>query len=200
MIRNWFQKDKIIRELEEHGVSMTACRLVDTGSPVNVAVKITRLRGTNRIILGISVIDAQVRQQEQIEHVLKERDALARVMAIAEDYLSLYSVDADTGKYIEYTASPDYETLGFAKEGADFFRQGVADGKRTVYPEDLPGYLRDFTKENVLQKVREEGRFTIHYRLVIENEPVQVSLKIAPFQNDGRLMLLAGVRKWRIRK
>ena len=197
---NWFTKENVIRELDEQGVFTTTYRLIDTGTPIYVNMKITRMQGTNRIILGVSLIDAQMRQREQMENVLKERDALARVMAISEDYLSLYSVNAEDGRYIEYTATSEYETLGFEKQGADFFLQGVVDGKKTVYPEDLPGYLRDFTKENVLKQIRDTGRFTIHYRLVIQGEPVQVSLKIAPFHVGGELKLLAGVRKWRIRK
>ena len=199
MFMSLFTRENILRELDGQGVFTITCRIIDTGTPVYVNIKVTRMQGTNRIIMGISIIDAQTRQQERLESVLRERNALARVMAISEDYLSLYSVSVETGKYIEYTAAAEYETLGFEKEGADFFRQGIIDGKKAVYPEDLPGYLRDFTKENVLRKIREEGRFSIHYRLVIQGEPVRVSLKISPFQDGRDARLLAGVRKWRVR-
>ena len=38
-------------------------RLIDSGDPVRVSLKITRLQGKNRIILGVSLIDPQIRQQ-----------------------------------------------------------------------------------------------------------------------------------------
>ena len=150
-------------------------------------------------IAVLSVSEPDQNESELVSSARKERDALARIMAITGDYLSLYSVDTETGRYLEFTASPDYETLGFEKEGEDFFLQGVVDGKKTVCAEDLPGYLRDFTKENVLRQIRENGHFTIHYRLMIQNVPIRVSLKIIPFQDGSSAKLLAGVRKWQIR-
>jgi len=199
MFLTWFTKQNILRELDTQGVFTTTYRLIDTGTPMYVNMKITRMQGKNRIILGVSIIDAQMRQREQIESVVRERNALARVMAISEDYLSLYSVNAQTGHYVEYTATSDYESLGFEKEGVDFFTQGIIDGKKTLFPEDLPEYLREFTKENVLAQIRKSGKFMIHYRLVIHGEPVRVSLKIAPFQDGSETRLLAGVRRWKNR-
>ncbi len=199
MFLTWFTKENILEELDTQGVFTTTYRLIDTGSPMYVNMKITRMQGRNRIILGVSIIDAQMRQREQFEVVVRERNALAKVMAIAEDYLSLYSVNAQNGHYVEYTATSDYESLGFEKEGTDFFMQGIIDGKKSIFPEDLPEYLREFTKENILNQIRETGRFKIHYRLVIHGQPVRVSLKIAPFQDGTETRLLAGVRKWKKR-
>jgi len=196
-----FSKEQIIEALDQQGVFTATYRLVDTGVPVFVNMKVMRMRpGSNRIIMGISVIDSQMKQKEENERVQKERDALARVMALSEDYLSLYSVDPETGSYVEYSASEDYETLGFAKTGENFFLQGVVDGKRTVHPNDLPGYLEAFTREKVLLAIQRDGVFKMQYRLVISGRPVPVSLKIATFKDDGKNKLVAGVRAWKIRK
>ncbi|MBR0268382.1 MAG: GGDEF and EAL domain-containing protein [Clostridia bacterium] len=196
----WFTKENVIRELDEHGVFTTVYRLIDTGEPVYAHMKITRMQGTNRIILGVSIIDSQMKQQRQIASIRRERDTLAKVMAITEDYLSLYSVDPETGHFIEYSATSEYETLHLAKEGDDFFRQGAESGKKTLYPEDVPKFLTEFTKENVLKVIEKEGRFVTHYRLMLEGVPQMVSLKIAPYNDGVQKTLLAGVRKWRVRK
>ena len=58
----WFTKENILKTLEEQGVFSTTYRLIDTGAPMSATMKITRLRGTNRIILGVSVADSQKRQ------------------------------------------------------------------------------------------------------------------------------------------
>ena len=194
-----FTKENVSKALDLQGVFTATYRLIDSGTPVYVNMKVTRLQGTNRIILGVSVIDSQMKQQARIEGVLRERDALARIMAVSEDYLSLYSVDPDTGRYVEYTSTADYQSLGFEKEGADFFLQGVIDGKKAVHPDDLPRYLEGFTKEKVLKSIRETGKYLLNYRLIIRDEPVFVSLKISPFQNGREERLLAGVRRWQIR-
>ena len=57
----WFTKENVIAELDAHGFFTTTYRLVDTGEPMFVNMKITRLQGSNRIILGVSIIDAQMK-------------------------------------------------------------------------------------------------------------------------------------------
>jgi len=196
-----FSKEKLIRELDAQGVYTATYRLIDTGTPMYVSMKITRMHPNgNRIIMGISIIDAQMRQSEHIRQIQRERDTLSRVMALSEDYLSLYMIDPETGSYVEYSASDEYERLGLAKEGEDFFLRGIEDGKRNVYPADLSTYLARFTRENVMHAIQQEGAFKLQYRLVIGGEPRAVSLRIAPFRDGGEEKLVAGVRAWRRRR
>ena len=195
-----FTKENIIRELDEQGVFTSTYRLMDTGTPMYVNMKITRMQPNgNHIIMGVSIIDAQMKQKQALEEIQKERDALARVMALSEGYLSLYSIDADTGRYFEYSTTNEYDSLGFNKEGEDFFYQGAEDGKRVVYGSDLPEFLRLFTKENVMSDIRNTGVFNLHYRLVIGGEPKPVTLRIASVKDTDKEKLVAGVRAWKVR-
>ena len=68
MFLTWFTKENVVRELDEQGVFTTTYRLIDTGTPMYVNMKITRLQGTNRIILGVSIIDSQMKQQAQMQN------------------------------------------------------------------------------------------------------------------------------------
>lgn len=193
-------KENILRELDRQGAFTTTYRLMDTGTPVYNNMKITRLQRGNRIIIGISTVDAQMKLREQLQKAREERASLAKIMAISEDYLSLYAIHTDTGRYIEYTSSDEYEAFGFAKEGEDFFLQGVLDGKKVVCPEDLPKYLEGFTRENVLREIQENGAFKLHYRLMLDRGPHPVTLKIVAFNEGREEQLLASVRAWQIRK
>ena len=194
-----FTKENVVRELKEQGVFTTTYRLTDTGTPMYVNMKITRMPGGNHIIMGISIIDAQMKQKELLEETKMERDALARIMTLNEGYLSLYSVDPETGHYVEYGSSPEYEGLGFDKAGPDFFMRGVEDGKNVVYEDDLPEYLRRFSKENVIKTVRDNKMFRIYYRLKINDKLVPVCLKIALVKDYNGEKLIAGVREWKER-
>ena len=196
-----FSKEKILNELDRQSVYTATYRLIDTGRPMYVSMKITRMQmDRDKIILGINIIDSQMKQKELTDNIQREQNALARVMAINEDYLSLYTVDPVSGKYVEYTSSKDYEDLGFGKSGEDFFRQGVIDGKRTVQPEDLPYYLENFTKEKIMDAIRQDGAYRLVYHLLIQGKPQKVILKIAPFTENGENKLFAGVRAWRERR
>jgi len=55
-----FSKENIVRELDEQGVFTTTYRQIDSGSPVYVNMKVTRLGNGSRIIVGVSDADAHV--------------------------------------------------------------------------------------------------------------------------------------------
>ena len=177
----------------------TTYRLIDTGVPLYANMKITRMPGGNRIIVGISIIDSQMKQKKRQEELQKERDMMIRVMALSDDYLSLYTVDPDTERFIEYSSSEDYDTLGVAKEGSDFFGQSVKNADRYFYSEDIPAFRRQFTKDNVMREIRAHGSFKTQYRLMINGAPRPVTLKAALFKEDEEEKLVVGVRAWRRR-
>ena len=60
---NWFTRENVLAELDTHGVFITTYRLIDTGKPMLVSLKVTRLQGTNRIILGVSKVEDQASRQ-----------------------------------------------------------------------------------------------------------------------------------------
>ena len=191
----WFSKETILKELNDQGVFTITYRLTDTGTPVYVNMKINRMPGTNRIILGVSLVDSQMKKQEHMENVLREHAALAQMMTISEDFFILYSVDPETDHYIEFAAAPEFEQLGIAKEGTDFFRNSAENTRKLIHPDDLGKFVSGFTKEKVLEAVRAEGKFTLAYRLVLRGEIQPILLKIVPFQSGNGEKLLASVRK-----
>ena len=197
---NLFTKENIIRELDDQGVFTATYRLIDTGTPVYANMKITRMKAQgNRIILGVSIVDSQMKQKELLEQMRREEIAYTRVMALSGDYLSLYTIEPDTGRYFEFNATEDYTSLGLAKTGEDFFRQAIINVQSAVYPEDLPLFSARFSKENILREIAEKGLFQIRYRLILKGEPRPVILKIVSVREDDGDKLIAGVRAWRDR-
>jgi hypothetical protein len=196
-----FNRENILFELGRQGVFSTAYRLMKDGKPVYASMKVMRMsRQGDYLIIGVSIIDAQMKKREEVYLLRKERDVAERIMALTGDYLSLYTVDAETGRYFEFSASDEYERLGFAKRGEDFFRQGLADGQWAVAPEDWPEYERRFNRESVLKEIREKGIYQLHYRLVMDGKPIHVSLRMAAVKESNGDKLVAGVRAWKSRK
>ena len=195
-----FTRENVLRTIDEQGIFTTVYRLMDTGVPVYVNMKVTRMRGSNRLILGVSVVDAPMRQKAHYEEMQKERDTLIRVMALSDGYIALYTVDLQTEQYAEFSASEDLGSLGVANEGDDFFRQTFVNAESFCFAEDLQRFREQFTRENVLQHIREDGSFSISYRLMIQGKPKQVTLK-AVLPNSGNTdELIIGVRAWKDRK
>ena len=141
-----FTKENVLRDLDAQGVFTTTYRLIDTGNPMYVNMKITRMRGGNRIILGISIIDSQMQQREQYEELRRERESMVRVKALSDGYLTLFTIDPKTGKYIEYSSSDDFDSLGAKKDGNDFFGQAYVDAFTYCYEEDRQRFQEQVTQ------------------------------------------------------
>jgi EAL domain-containing protein (putative c-di-GMP-specific phosphodiesterase class I) len=200
MFMSLFTRENVLRTIDEQGIFTTVYRLMDTGIPVYVNMKVTRMRGSNHLILGVSVVDAPMRQKAHYEEMQKERDTLIRVMALSDGYIALYTVDLQTEQYAEFSASEDLDSLGVANEGDDFFRQTFVNAESFCFAEDLQRFREQFTRENVLQHIREDGSFSISYRLMIRGKPKQVTLKAVLLKNGNTDKLIIGVRAWKDRK
>ena len=64
---NAFTRENVLRELERFGVFTRTYRLIDTGTPTYATMKLTRMPGGNRIILGVSLTDCRERQEAKPE-------------------------------------------------------------------------------------------------------------------------------------
>jgi hypothetical protein len=105
----------------------------------------------------------------------------------------LYLADPESGAYSEYSVSADYSSLGFDKEGDDFFRKARSDAQIYADPEDISFFLDQFTKENVMREIEEKGRYQIRYRLMIKGQPKRIILTAAKMVEAGREKLIFGV-------
>ena len=156
-----------------------------------VNMKITRLRGGNRLILGVSIIDAHMKQLEEEKKLRQERISLGRIAALSPDYIVLYTIDPVTGHYIQYNPSKEYERFGLAKQGDDFFGDVVRDAPKAIAPDDIERHLRIFTKDNMLREIREHGLFIHKYRLLLGGKTVPAGLKATLIrESDGEKIIL----------
>lgn len=189
-----FSREKIIEALDSNGVFTTSYRLIDSGTPVYAGLKATRMKsGKNRIIIGVSIIDAQVKQKEAVERVHQQNSVIERIAALTGEYYALYLADPESGAYSEYSVSADYSSLGFDKEGDDIFRKARSDAQIYADPQDISLFLEQFTKEKVMREIEEKGRYQIRYRLMIKGQPKRIILTAAKVVEAGREKLIFGV-------
>ncbi|MBR3742041.1 MAG: EAL domain-containing protein [Clostridia bacterium] len=189
-----FSKEKIIQALDEQGVFSFTYRLVDEGVPKFVSMKINRMQSSgNRIIIGISMIDAQMKQQEEQKKLRQEKASLGRIAALSPDYLALYIIDPQTGRYTQYNAAQAYEDVGLAKQGEDFFADVLRDSPKAIAPEDLERHLRVLTKENMLAEIQKNGSLIHNYRMLLDGKPMPVSLRATLIQENNGQKIILGI-------
>jgi len=186
-----FMKENVLRDIDRQGVFTTTYRLVDTGTPMYVNMKITRMHGGNRLILGVSIIDAHMKQQEEEKRLRQEKVSLGRIAALSPNYMVLYTVDPATGRYTQYSPSNEFEEFGLASQGEDFFADVVADAPKAIATEDMERHLRAMTRDNMLRDIRDNGAFVHHYRMIMDGKVVPASLRATLIQeSDGEKIIL----------
>ena len=190
-----FTKQNILDTLDTQQSFSLTYRLLVNGSPTYMNMKISRLPEelSDHIVVGVSNVDEQMRHREELERVKAEHITYSRISALSGEYIAIYTVDPATGHYSEYSSTAGYDTLGINKGGDDFFGHSRRNAKGTVCPEDMDRFLGRFTRETVLTDIKENGLFTLDYRLMIAGVPRFVRLKAALVQEKDGPQLIIGV-------
>ena len=189
------QKESLLKALEHNNTyMMTYRRMPGLHGPENVNMKVSRMEEDARfLIIGMTDIDDQVRRRRAEERIHEEHIAYARISALTGEFICVYIVVPETGRYREYSSTEGYEQFALPKEGLDFFGTSREKGRNTVYPEDLDRFLSLFTKENVFSEIESSGVFVLSYRLVMDGKPRYVQLKAAMVEETDGPRLVVGI-------
>ena len=189
-----FVKEKIISELDAHGIYKLAFLLMFNGVPTYVQLKVTRMieKEGSHIVIGISSVDEQMKAMEAFEMAHHASITFGRVAtALAGDYFSIYVVDLDTDHFVEYSATKEFDTLGVEKNGEDFFNLSRRNMLRLIYEDDRERFMGTFYREKVMSILERDKIFTMKYRLVFGDTPVWVSMKATLLEDkDGRHLII----------
>lgn len=181
-----FDKEKIIKALDTNGTFGITFRMMFRNEPVYVYMKITRMieQEARHAVIGISSVDELMRASQAYEEAHSASVTYQKVaQALAGDYFSIYVVDPETDRFVEYSADKDYYKLGVEKSGDDFFGTSRRNMSRLLYEEDRDRFLSIFTKEKIMTILERDGHFTMKYRLMLDGIPIFVSMK-AILQDD----------------
>ncbi len=159
------------------------------------------------VTMGFKDVDDEVRQsramQEALEdarkaeaqyrQVAEDRISYVKVaQALARDYFSIYIVDPDTDRFVEYSATKEYDDLGVEKDGQDFFNLSRKNMERLVCSEDRDRFMGTFHKDKIMSILAQDGSFTMKYRLMIDETPVWVSMKATLLEDEHGRHLIIG--------
>ena len=112
--------------------------------------------------------------------------------ALATDYFNLFYVNLETEDFIEYTSNAGEDELSTERHGSDFFKSAREDARKALYKDDVEGFVKVFTKENVLSNIENDGTFTHTYRILKFDIPYYVNMK-AVRMNKNKKYLIIGV-------
>jgi len=189
-----FDKSTMLESIGKNGAFSSAYRLVVDGKPVFYRIKASHAGPSDQGHIFVAVTNIDRRFTEELAKA-KEPDLTytSIAQALAEDYFSIYYVNIKTDKFIEYCSNGEYQGLQIEKQGDDFFELSRNNIRRVGYAEDIEDFLTEFTKENILANLEENGSFTMTYRLVMDGVPTYVHLKATPMRGDNGDHIVIGI-------
>ena len=190
-----FNKEGLLRTIDEQGKFSMTYRLMINGVPTYMTMKAMLMQhDSNHMIIGVSNVDMSVKQEKLIEKVRRNEMIFSRVLALSNEYIALYTVDAENGDYLVFNAADAYKGYGLAKSGSSFFEQAHIDCERILLPEDLDFFKENFTRDNVLSAIEKNGIFSIKYHILLSGRTIPVELKAALVTEEDGEKLMIGIR------
>ncbi len=113
--------------------------------------------------------------------------------ALAADYYSIYYVNLETDRFIEYSLPSGEEELAVERHGEDFFHEAREAAMIRIYEEDREDFLNGFVRENILSQIAQHGSYTVTYRLIDTGVPMYVTMRAARMNPDNNHLII-GVR------
>ena len=170
-------------------------RRIKGGAPFYVRMKVSRMEDDNRyIVIGVKDIDEQVKQRRAEEQMKEERVTYDRIHALTGNFIAIYVVEPETERYREFGSADGYEEhFGQLKEGESFFDTAREAFRVHGCPDDVNLFLSVFTKENVMAEIRQNGIFTLSYRLMMKGKPNYVQMKAAVVEEPEGSRLIVGI-------
>ena len=160
--------------------------ITDDGTLVNVFAKriainpITKVAALVCVILGVTE-DAGSKNSLTYAYIAE---------ALSTDYIFLYYVDLDSGKYTEYSSSESFGNFGIERHGDDFFGDTKNNIPEQIYEDDIEYVRESFTKERIIKGLNERGHFTLTYRLIKNGKPIYVHMKIVRVRSRGNNIII----------
>ena len=193
-VKKALDRKTLVAALDQDGTFMMTYRLVINQVPKYVSLTVTRMQDDDScIILGVMDVDEQMQQRSAAAKVREEQVAYSRLSALAGDFLCIYVVVPETGRYREFSASAGFDSFTYHKEGSDFFADAREHGGEALWPDDLNRYRSTLTRENVLADIERHGIFSLSYRLKMEGKPHYVQMKVVMVEEKEGRRLIVGV-------
>ena len=116
--------------------------------------------------------------------------SMAIIHKLAQEYFRIFYVDIITDEYSSYDPYCTEDTLDLDNKVPDFFLQTSDAMFDTLYEDDRDEFFSSFRKEKFIESLKENGEYTIVYRVMDKGEPVFVSMKAIQLENDPDHMIV----------
>ena len=185
-------KRALSEALERDGSFSLLYRLLIDGEPVYYQLKAVRAEEGGRfIVIGVSNMANQMAREMAYDAMQRDSMTYARIaQALSQDYFTIYYVDTETERFMEYSTRGADRRLTLERVGEGFFEDCKRSISERVVPEDRQRALEAFEKEKLLKAVEGGKTFSISYRLKLGETPIYANLKVLHLSEDEKHIVI----------
>ena len=110
--------------------------------------------------------------------------------ALSSDYITLFFVNVDTEEYTKYTADGDSNELSPTYKGSNFFNLHRDEVEDNIPDEDKDQLQKAFTKENVMQELQKNGKFSIFTKVKVNDTLIYANVKAVKVHSEGNYIIV----------
>ena len=110
--------------------------------------------------------------------------------ALAQGYGVLYYIDLNSEEFIEYRTNEEDGSLIEGRRGWHFFEECQDKIDEEVFAEDREGLKQALDRRALEKTLDEDNSFMMTYRIIGDNEPTYMSMRIRRMQDDNRYIIL----------
>ena len=145
------------------------------------------------VILGYVDNDSELKHKEELERIKQERKTFERISALSGRFICIYSVNPDTDQYVQFVIDERFKPMELASYGEDFYEAAAENAHSTIYPDDMDYYLKEFTKEKILDDIYKKGVFCRNVRLRIDGQMIYVQIKATMIEEENGPQIIFGI-------
>ena len=142
-------------------------------------------------------VDLEVNPYEAVDAVrqsIRSDVAFGKIAyALSSGYESVYYVDTDNDRYVEFSSEGKYSDLQIEHSGADFWADAQRNITRVVYPDDRARVSLCLQKDALLSQLTNDRPFSLTYRLIIDDAPTYYALKAVRTSTHDNHHIVVGV-------
>ena len=149
------------------------------------------LNGVASVLVVLCMRRIDVIKSEESKNIAENND---RILALSDNFESLYDVDLTTLDYECYIKGQTYSDhiAGQLENNRDFFADTLKNAQKVIYPEDVDKFEEIMNPEFVKDALSKNDSFDHYYRLVINGAPRWMRIRIV-YKNSKKDRIIVGV-------
>ncbi len=137
------------------------------------------------LLIGICVIHSFVEAGEMKEKEIYDHIATS----LAEDYEAMYYIDIDTGEYLEFSTTQEYDSMNVPIKSRDFYAEVQTNIENYAHPDDREFAKSLYLKETMLKNLEGKKSYSYKYRVMVGGQPKHFQFTVMK-ANDNRHFIL----------